>query len=126
MSEPLAIVRDLTKCFLCQISGGDDLRCPFENRSTSTEKLTQCYRTQIEYLIQLKELGALQDDITIDDVLNRNGSNIDNIVEEMISHDELVWHKRCSLIVNSNAVKRANKRKLEEPNHIPMKTCKTS
>ncbi len=44
----------------------------------------------------------------------------------MISHDELVWHKRCRLVVNSNAVKRANKRKLEEPNHIPMKTRNTS
>ena len=51
--------------------------------------------TQIEYLIQLKELGTLPDDMTIDYILKSNGSNIDNIVEEMISHEEFVWHKMC-------------------------------
>ena len=62
---------------------------PFKNHPSSREIITQYYKTQIEYLIQLQELGTLPDDMTMDDFLKSNGSNIDNIVEEMISNEEL-------------------------------------
>ena len=61
----------------------------FKNHPSNSKILTQCYKTQIAYLIQLQELGTLPDDMTMDDVLKSNGSNIDNIAEEMISNEEL-------------------------------------
>ena len=116
----MGLVRDWKKCFICQEPGGHDLKCPAANPVSNDDQLQTCYTQHVHNILHLKEMGDLPECVLMDSLFSGHsaGGSVDAIVQVMISHKELVWHKSCRSSVNSLKLQRATKRRTsEEPHH---------
>ena len=77
-------------------------------RKTAGEML--CPARQI--ILKLKELGSLPQSVVVDNVFCSGGTGDHNgavyiIVQIMLAHKELVWHKHCRSLVSTLRVQQA-------------------
>ena len=121
--------RDWMKCFLCQEDRpGKKLLCPAANPTlrNKPEELRSIYVTQIQHLMELSETGQMPKHISVADILDDGVDdgcvNIDSVVECMMSHPEMVWHKvPCRTSVDSRRVQDAKRKTEPEAASSPAK-----
>ena len=99
---------DWTKCILCQKTTSEPLQCPGNSRRSDIECGTG-YHTLASNILQFSEIRSLPIPINVEELDEGGG------VAETLMQRKAKLHKSCRNKFSNLKLKRANKRKRQEP-----------